>query len=202
MRLHTWFFPLVLLGSLLVAAFPAEAAATKPAEAAQDASAQSKQSLHDLGLVFNTTLTPLDVQAYQAGLGFKVEIGDIDLRGLADIVLSSASDSFSIKLGATTEYHLTPEPYSFYLGGACTAGYMIQSGSYSSFVASLGAVAGVEYFPLKFLSLFAEYSLAVDFTWTTDLSTSETTFDYLLDTRMGNESKIGIVIYFQRLMGK
>lgn len=198
----------MLLGTLFAAVLPAEAATAKPAEAAKDAvvqskqPSQSKQSVNDLGLVFNATLTPLDLQAYQAGLGFKMGIGSIDLRGLVDAVVSSASDSFALRLGATAEYHLTPEPYSFYIGGSCTAGYMIQTGSYSSLVASLGAVAGIEYFPLKFLSLFAEYSLAADFTWTTNLATSETTFDYLIDTRMGNESKIGIVIYFQRLMGK
>lgn len=202
MRLRHWVPKFVLLGLFLAAVFPVEAATAKPAEPTKEASKPSQQASNDLGLVFNATLTPLDLQAYQAGVGFKMGIADIDLRGLVDVVLSSASDSFSLKLGVTAEYHLTPEPYSFYLGGSCTAGFMLQTGSYSSFIASLGAVAGVEYFPLKFLSVFAEYALAVDLTWTTNLSTSETTFDYLVDTRMGNESKIGIVIYFQRLMGK
>ncbi len=63
---------------------------------------------------------------------------------------------------------------------------------------SVGAVAGVEFFPLKFLSLFVEYTLAADFTLTTDLSSSTTTFDYLVDMRMGNESTIGIIVYFMR----
>ena len=67
---------------------------------------------------------------------------------------------------------------------------------------SLGAIAGVEYFPFEFLSVFAEYAVAADFTITKDLQSSQTTFDYLIDTRMGNDSKLGIVIYLMRAMKK
>ena len=56
----------------------------------------------------------------------------------------------------------------------------------------------MEVFLFDFLSVFAEYSLAADFTLTTNLQTAQTTFDYLVDTRMGNDSKLGIVLYFMR----
>ncbi len=97
---------------------------------------------------------PLDLQAYQAGFGVKIGWEDLHLRGLLDLVASGASDSFAVKIGATAEYHLTPEPVSFYVGGSGGGGYMNQSGSFASVVFSVGAIAGVEYFPLKFLSVF------------------------------------------------
>jgi hypothetical protein len=184
--------------SLLVAV-PVVAETGKPVS---PAISTPEKSAMDLGLIFNAPLFPLDLQPYQAGIGIKFGQGAWHLRGLLDFVVSGASDSLALNLGATMEYHLTPEPLSFYFGGSCVGGYMRQGGSFSAIVVSVGAIAGVEYFPLKFLSLFAEYALITDLSWTTDLSSSLTTFDYLIDTRMGNDSKIGIVIHLLRLMGK
>lgn len=159
----------------------------------------TKEKLEDAGLIFNLGALPFDIEAYQAGIGVKLSGKSLHLRGLLDFVTSSASDSFSTRAGIALEYHLIPEPVSLYIGGSAGGGYMIQGTVYSSFVVSVGVICGVEYFPIKFLSLFVEYSLAADFTWTTDLTSSLTTFDYLVDTRMGNDSSIGIVIYFQKL---
>ena len=199
MRLGVQRSCLVFLAFLFIAAAPLSAQAAKPASAAGPA---IKQSPEDLGLIFNVGAIPLELEAYQAGFGVKIGWKDLHLRGLLDLVLSGASDSFSLKIGATAEHHLTPEPVSLYIGGSASGGYMNQGGAFSSVVVSVGALAGVEYFPLKFLSLFIEYALTADFTWTTDLSSSLTTFDYLVDTRLGNDSRIGIVIYFLRLKEK
>lgn len=185
---------LVLLGAVRIAA---AAEPSRPANAVQ----ASRWQEYDPGLIFNASLAPLEIQAYEAGLGMKVSLGLIDLRGLLDLVVSSPS-AFSVKSGAAVEYHLTPEPLSFYVGGSASAGYLRQAGSFSSFVLSLGAIMGVEYFPLKFLSVFVEYALDADLTWTTDLSSSETAFYYLIDTRLGNDSEIGIVIHILRLLKK
>jgi hypothetical protein len=189
---------LVSLAFLLIAATSLAAQAAKPVSPAAPAS-KSKQTLEDAGLIFNIGAAPFKIEPYQAGIGIKLGWKDVRLRGLLDVVASSASDSFSAKTGAALEFHRTPEPVSLYIGVSAGGTYMNQASAFSSVVLSAGALAGVEYFPLKFLSLFAEYSIAADFTWTTDLASSLTTFDYLVDTRLGNDSKIGIVIYFQRL---
>jgi hypothetical protein len=185
----------VLLAFLFVAAGPAIAQDAKPAATVEPA---RSKTLDDAGLIFNFEGALLDLGAYQAGIGMKLGWDNLRLRMLLDVVAGSASDSYAVKLGTTLERHLTPEPLSLYVGGSAGAGYMLQGANFSSVVFTVGAVAGVEFFPLKFLSLFVEYTLAADFTLTTDLSSSTTTFDYLVDARMGNDSTIGIVVYFKR----
>lgn len=115
-----------------------------------------------------------------------------------DFLLSSASSSFSVNAGATGEYHLAPGPVSPYLGAYAQVGYSLQENVIWTVPLSVGGVAGVEVSILDFISVFAEYCLAADFTFTTDLETSKTTFDYLVDTRLGNGSKLGIVVYLTR----
>jgi hypothetical protein len=67
---------------------------------------------------------------------------------------------------------------------------------------SLGAIAGVEIYVLDFLSVFAEYTLVAVLSNATDLQTSQNTFNYLINTGVGNSAEIGIVIYFVRSQGK
>jgi hypothetical protein len=186
---------IVVLTFLFVATAPIAAQDAKPAATAEPA---RSRTLDDAGLIFNIDGALLDLGAYQAGIGMKLGWDLLRLRLLLDVVASSASNSFAVKLGTTLERHLTPDPLSLYLGGSAGAGYVLQGGNYSSLVFTVDAVAGVEFFPLEFLSLFVEYALAADFTLTTDFSSSTTTFDYLVDTRMGNGSTIGIVVYFRR----
>ena len=148
-----------------------------------------------IGIVFSASNILLDVESYEGGLGAKFAKGDLSLRGTFDFLLSGASDTFSVNAGATGEYHLSPGRISPYVGAFAQLGYMRQGGLMSAVPVSLGAVAGVEVFIFDFLSIFAEYCLACDLTLTTDLQTSQTTFDYVVDTRMGNSSKLGITVY-------
>jgi hypothetical protein len=152
----------------------------------------------DLGVIFNTTDLLFGLESYQAGLGAKIGFGNRCLRGLFDFTVNGSSNSFAMNFGETIEYHLIPGPISPYIGASAGAGYMTQSNITSAMTFSLGAIAGVEVFIFDFLSVFAEYALAADFTYTTDLQSSQSTFDYLIDTRMGNNAKLGIVIYLMR----
>jgi len=156
----------------------------------------------DVGLIFNTANILLELEGYQAGFGVKFGRDKLYLRPLLDLVVNGSSDSFALSAGATFEYHLFTGQVSPYIGGCVQAGYMRQGDLTSAIPFSIGAIAGAEVFIFDFLSIFAEYSLAADFTVTTDLQTSQSTFDYLIDTRMGNGSKIGIVIYFLRASTK
>jgi hypothetical protein len=157
---------------------------------------------YDVGLIFNTSSILLDLESYQAGIGLKVGRDKLSFRGLFDLVLNGASDSFSLNGGAALQYYTLPGPVSPYVGGSAGGGYMRQGNAMSMVVLSIGALAGVEVFLFDFLSVFAEYAITADFTISTDLASSLTTFDYLVNTGMGNNSKLGIVIYFMRAMKK
>jgi hypothetical protein len=161
------------------------------------------QGSYDLGLIFNTSSILLDLESYQAGLGVKIGRDRVSFRGLFDLVLNGASDSFSLNAGATIQSYLLPvSSIAPYIGGSVGGGYMRQADAISMVVLSVGALAGVEVFLFDFLSVFAEYAITGAFTFSTDIPSSQTTFDYLVDTGMGNNSKLGIVIYFMRAMKK
>ncbi len=152
----------------------------------------------DFGLIFNTSDILLGLESYQGGVGMKFVWGNIALRGTFDLLYNGSGDSFAINGGVTLEYHLIRGPISPYVGGLVSGGYTTVKDVSTSIPVSMGAIAGVEVFLFDFLSFFAEYCLAADLTWGTDLATDKDTFDYLIDTRMGNNSKLGIVIYLQK----
>jgi hypothetical protein len=187
----------VAVALAILAATAAGAETSKaPGPAPRQSPAPAEPSL---GIVFSATNILLDVESYEGGIGAKFAKGDLCLRGAFDFLLSGASNTFSVNVGATGEYHLSPGRISPYVGAFAELGYMRQGGLMSAVPFSLGAVAGVEVFVFDFLSVFAEYCLACDLTLTTDLQTSQTTFDYVVDTRMGNSSKLGITVYLTGL---
>jgi hypothetical protein len=156
----------------------------------------------DIGVIFNTDGLLLGLKDYQAGVGLKIGWGKVGLRGLFAFTINGSSQTFAGDLGLTVEYHLVPGPVSPYVGASITGGYITQTNISSTLSFSAGAVAGVEVFILDFLSVFAEYSLVASLTNTTDLQSTQSTFDYLVNTAMGNSAQIGIVIYFMRSQGK
>ena len=153
---------------------------------------------NDIGIVFSASDLFLDLQSYQGGLGAKMGWGKYSLRGLLDFSADSAMRAYGVSVGVTAEYHLVPGPISPYLGASAGTGYVTQAAVSSVLSFSVEAVAGVEVFIADFLSVFAEYALGASFTSTTDLTTSQNTFDYMISTGMGNKAKLGIVIYFMR----
>lgn len=152
----------------------------------------------DLGIVFNTSDILFGLENYQGGIGAAIGWGNLQLRGLVGLAVNGSSQAFGINAGVTVLYLLLPGPISPYLGVYAGGGYSTLANVSSVMSASLGAVAGVELFLFDFLSIFAEYALAADFSNTTDLQTSQSTFDYLINTRMGNNTKLGVIIYFMR----
>jgi hypothetical protein len=152
----------------------------------------------DLGIIFSTSDILLGLESYQQGLGAKIGWGKLFLRGLFDFTINGSTQSFEIDGGATLEYHLIPGPISPYIGASTSLGYAKQGNVTSSVSFSFGALAGVEVFILDFLSVFAEYEVAALLSDTTETQTSQSTFDYLVNTRMGNNAMLGVVIYFMR----
>jgi len=156
----------------------------------------------DAGAIFDTNDLLFGLESYEAGLGAKIGWGKLCLRGLFDFTINGSSQSYAVDIGTTLEYHFISGPVSPYVGGSVSLGYMTQSNVTSAVTCSLGAVAGIEVFVFDFLSVFAEYEVAADLTNTTDLQTSQSTFDYLISTQMGNSASLGVVIYFMRSEAK
>jgi hypothetical protein len=177
-------------------------AATAPSAAAEGGSLipnlSPAKGPYDLGIIFNASDLLLNLESYQAGFGVKFGMDKFCIRGLFDFAANGSANALGVDLGATAEYYLVPGPISLYIGGLVSGGYIVAGSTSSTVSFSLGAIAGVEVFIMDFISVFAEYELAADFSNTTDLQSSQSTFDYLVSTRMGNNAKLGIVIYFMR----
>lgn len=178
------------------AAVAAALALLPPAAAAAEAPAPAPGPV-DAGLIFNLQ-DPFDLSSYQGGIGAKVGFGALALRGLADFSVNGSSASLRFGGGVAVEYHPFSSAVSPYFGVTAKAGYEEQDSVVSILSGSFGAVAGVEVFLLDFLSVFVEYEAAVDLTRSSTGAGSPIQQDYLVESRMGNEGRIGIVFYFMR----
>ena len=164
-----------------------------------------------LGLIFNASNILMDIESYQAGIGVKLRTGNSAFRFLADGFFTNSSMTMSVDFGVAYEYHLTAARVSPYVGGFASVGYTSQKTTVdadnwtqnTSTPISAGGLFGAEVFVTDFLSLFAEYQVAIDITQTnTKTSDAGTVTDdpqnsLIFDTGIGNGSKIGIVIYLK-----
>ncbi len=121
-------------------------------------------------------------------------------------------DLVSLNFDAGLENHFLPGSISPYWGGFFSLGLIslmstVDANNWSQNITtqlSAGGLFGVEIFIFDFLSLFAEYSLSATLNANTTSNSIEgfveTTAEYehTLDIGLGNESRIGIVIYFWR----
>ena len=166
----------------------------------------------NMGLIFNTTNILMDLDSYQGGFGFKGSLEKYELRSMADFLFRNNPNAFAINFSFALEEHFMPGRISPYLGGILGAGFIylkteVDANNWTqvfTFPLSLGGLLGVEVFIFEFLSLFVEYNLAasvglnINRTSSAGVITTDFTFDYSLDLGMGNQSKIGMVIYFKR----
>jgi len=177
----------------------------------------SRENPYKTGIIFNVDDILLDVESYQGGIGLKRYFKDQGAYRVAlDFEYSNSFDSLLVSLGNTLEYHIITGRISPYIGGYFDIGYArykdeTDSDNWTkswSIPLSTGPVFGVEIEVFNVLSLFAEYSLAFDLTYTTTTTsiagseTTDSTTNYSVDTGLGNDSKIGIVIYFNRVYKK
>ena len=167
----------------------------------------------DLGVIFNTNDILLDLESYQGGVGAKIGLGQYVLRPMADILLNTDFNPFSLTLGAVLEKHILPGPVSVYWGPSLEMGVTILNNRFDADnwtqniaweLLSAGCVAGFELFIFDFLSVFAEYNLALTLGLNTDrmsvagVESSTTEFTYKLDLGLGNSAMFGIVVYLTR----
>jgi hypothetical protein len=188
-RICTFFVFIIASTCLMAAPAPANDGAM------QERPLQSASGNRTMGIVFNAGDTLGEIESYQMGIGIKYgSFDDLRYRGLADITYSGSTDSFQAIVGLALEKHFLPEPISPYYGAFANVGWE-KSGTISDIPLSIGAMIGAEVFALDFLSFFAEYCVAADMRIGLGESKS---FDYLIGTRMGNDAKIGVVVYFEK----
>jgi hypothetical protein len=169
----------------------------------------------DFGVIFNTNDILMDLESYQGGLGVKIGLKKSTLRVTTDLLMDTwvPPDTFSLTIGGVLEKHLLPGPLSPYWGPSVRMGFTslmdrTDADNWTQNIAweilSAGIVGGIELFIFDFLSVFAEYNLALNVGMNIERvssagaisTTSE--FAYNLDLGMGNSAKIGIVVYLRR----
>ncbi len=195
----------VLLGMLI---FPAIIFAEEKSKISKIFSIEETSNT---GLIFNINDILLDIESYQGGLGVKHFVNDkYAYRGSLDFFYADSSNTLILNLGNSIEYHPIKGRVSPYIGGLLDVGlirYKIETDAdnwtkVTTIPISAGPILGVEVFVLKFLSLFAEYSMTVSYTTTiTQQSaagtvTKNTDSDFGTEIGIGNNSKIGVVLYF------
>jgi len=197
---------LVILVLTCTGAFASERTGVRPGIGA-------KPGAVDLGIIFNTSDILLALQGFQGGVGAKINLKDWMLRGMADLVLNTELNPFSISLGAVLEKHPWKGPVSVYWGPAIETGFTTlllfktDEDNWSrtdTFPFSLGCVFGIEFFIFEALSVFVEYQAAFELginrttvsTAGSQSSTAELTYN--LDLGMGNNAMLGIVFYLLR----
>jgi hypothetical protein len=167
---------------------------------------------HDLGVILSTQSLLFDIDSYQGGIGAKISVGQFVVRGMADLLINTDFNPFSITLGATLEKHFLHGPISPYWGVFAEAGFTQLKTEFDAdnwtrqitLPFTVGGLIGIEIFIFDFLSLFVEYGLPLTLgIETTQASvggsvTSSSKFIYKVDLGLSNQSMIGIVLYFTR----
>jgi hypothetical protein len=175
--------------------------------------AEGKESrVQDYGLIVEVPDIRLDVESYQGGLGAKFGLRRLALRTFLDLELAPTAEAYAIGAGVALEKHFLPGPVSPYWGGVVQLGFSsltttIDSQNWDQDLIvplRLGAILGVELFILEFLSIYVEYEAALVPTLTVSRSSvggvvsSDSQLDISLQTGLGNQSMIGVVIYLAR----
>ncbi len=158
-----------------------------------------------MGLIFNIGNVLDGVDSYQGGIGLKVLKDQVHWRYLLDLYYDYDSNLISVSLGAAREYHPYMNKISPYLGWDIGTGITyskVETNDQMDISVPVNAamIFGAEWYLAEFISLFAEYSLGVEYQFSfTSSSTSEdeTSSSIILNTGMGNEGKIGVTIYLK-----
>ncbi|MFW6139180.1 MAG: hypothetical protein ACOC7U_08405 [Spirochaetota bacterium] len=174
----------------------------------------SRKNPHKTGLIFNVNDILLDVDSYQGGVGLKRYWKEkMAYRAMFDFGYSKSSSSWLVSAGGTVEHHFIPGQISPYIGGFLDAAFTWYKDEtdadnwtkVASIPISAGPVLGLEVAVFNVLSLFAEYSITLDFTYTitkqsvAGSESKDTSTDFGVSTGMGNDAKIGVVVYFNRV---
>jgi hypothetical protein len=179
----------LLLLVLPISAAPSGASSGDPAKA---------PSRGSMGFLFsaNSALS-FDgfADGYQAGAGFKYWLSPtFALRGLLGVehntVLSGASSTTTIGLGAAGEWHLVTGNVSPYIGALCGARAVGETGQALRADFYLGGLGGVEVKIYGPISVFAEYQLLAS------VDSNGFSLNLGTDGSGGSSALLGLAVYF------
>lgn len=157
------------------------------------------------GIIFNIGNILEGVESYQGGVGLKYDREQIHWRFLLDLYYDYGSNLFSSSIGASREYPLTADIISPYFGYNISTGFTYNKNeSYDqkefTIPVNLSALFGCTWQLTDFLSVFAEYSLGIEYIFSSIISPyleDEIESNIIINTGLGNSGKIGIIIYFK-----
>ena len=177
----------------------------------------SIEDKNNTGLIFNVNDIRMDIESYQGGVGIKHFYKDkTAYRGSLDFSYSDSSSTWVFNLGNSIERHLIEGRVSPYIGVLLDVGFIrykteTDADNWTKSTAiplSAGPIFGVEVTIFNYLSLFAEYSMTVSYTRNitqqsvAGVVTKDSDGDFSTEIGIGNESKIGIVLYFYNIKRK
>jgi hypothetical protein len=162
-----------------------------------------------VGFIFSSEDILLGLDDYNGGVGIKLLLPTISLRFMADFGYSNSADIISGDLGVTLEKRIREGRIIPYFGGGVQLGIERERAESDAdnwtnqltFPFSASGILGVEVFITEFLSVFAEYQLALQFiAMNTEQSvngtkTESTNWNWDVGTGLGNSGRIGIVVY-------
>lgn len=167
------------------------------------------------GFLFSADNLLMNIDTFGAGVGYVLRAPDKATRlGLAGFA-SNASSTISAELIAARLWYLQEDRISPYWLISGSAGMLTQSTVTDDdnwtrdvqLLFSAQAGLGVEFFIFDSLSISAEYVLAADVTRAqTNVNTAGTvtrgdaTWTYVVQTDVGNSSRLGIAIYLDPVM--
>lgn len=158
------------------------------------------------GVIFNYSGASIDLENYQGGIGVKFQREEVGHRLHGDFFVGLSSNIIDVGLGYARERHLASGIAQPYVGFTARTQLVLRvtnpdSGLLidASLPIAAGPILGVELRPAEFLGIFAEYelvgSISVDVTGIGGES-SQSDFDFFIDAAMGNQGRIGVVVYF------
>jgi hypothetical protein len=159
------------------------------------------QSTVTPGLVFNLASDFRGIESYQGGVGVKVLFGKSAVRTRISASYAGASGAVSLGLGLAYEYHFASGMISPYAGVSADGGWLWDGQGTTAVPVTIGAIIGVEIFPVDFLSFFVEYTGTVGVTFMTTAPGAAPALFTVGALSMGNQSRVGVVVYFSRLGG-
>ena len=158
--------------------------------AAQEEETYPPAGQGSLGMLFQIdnfplTFSPYD-DGYLAGAGVKILFTDsLRLRALLQFTLDTEPEApaeSNMNLAAAMEYHFKPDIISPYVGGLISTRWVIDQAFALDFC--FGGLGGVEVQVYRNFSVYGEYSIL----FTID--------DNGFDINLGNNARVGAIIYF------
>jgi len=161
-----------------------------------------------IGIIFNVGNILEGIDSYQGGLGIKTTRDTLSWRFLVDLYYDYDAELFSTALGITREYHLFVDRISPYIGWFISTGFsyndnQILDQTELNVPVDFGALFGLEWYLNEFLSIFAEYSVSLEYSYTStksEIYENQEETSLIINSGLGNKGKIGLTIYLKDMI--